>query len=79
MGTVTGLFEKMDRPAGNDFFAELDKCLNDFFQVHQFRLAAVQRQHVDAKRRLQRGKAEQLVQDHVGIGIAFKFDHHAHA
>ena len=79
MGTITSLFKKVDGSTRNDFFAEFDECLNDFFQVHQFRLAPVQGQHVNAKRRLQRGKAEQLVQNHVGIGITFKFDHHAYA
>ena len=65
-GALTCLFQQVNGPARNDFFAEFDKGLNDFFQVHQFRLATIKRQHIDTKRSLKRGKAEQLVQNDIG-------------
>ena len=43
-------------------------------QGHLLGPAAVQRQHVDAKARLQRGVAVELVQDDVGLGVALQFD-----
>jgi hypothetical protein len=41
--------------------------------------AAVQRQHVDPERGLQRREAVELVQDHVGRGVALHLDDDAHA
>ena len=46
-------------------------------QVHHQRPAAVERHHVGAERGLQRGEAVELVEHHVGHGVAAHFDHHA--
>ena len=41
------------------------------------RLAAVERHHIAAERRLQRRVAIELVEDDLGIGVALQLDHHA--
>ena len=63
----------------HDLFAEGDEGGDHVLQGHQLRTAAVERQHVDAEGRLQRREAVELVQHHVGRGVALELDHHAHA
>ena len=48
-------------------------------QVHHQRPAAVERHHVGAERRLQRGEAVELVEHHVRHRVAPHFDHDAEA
>ena len=48
-------------------------------QRQQLRLAAVERDHVGAEARLQRGEAPQLVQHHIGDRVALQLDHDPHA
>src|SRR3546814_8689117 len=79
MGPLARLAQLIDGPAGDDLLAELEEGLDDLLQVHQLRPAAVQRQHVDAERGLERGVAIELVQDDVRIGVALQLDHDAHA
>ncbi len=63
----------------HDLFAELQEQVEQLAQPHLLRLAAVQRQHVDPERGLQRGKAVELVQGHVARRVPLQLDHHAHA
>ena len=69
----------MARPAQDHFLAEVDEGLEHLAQAHQLGPAAVQGQHVDAEGGLQGRVAVELVQDHVGGGVALELDHHAHA
>ena len=79
MGAVARLGEFEARAPGDDFLAEQDEGGDQLLQVHQQRPAVVQRQHVDAEARLQFGEAIELVQHHLGRGVALQLDHHAHA
>ena len=74
MGAVAGLPEQKLGAPGDDHLAEVDKVLQDGLKVHLLRLAAGQRQGVDAKRCLQAGKAVQLVEHHVFHRVALQFD-----
>ena len=65
--------------ARHHLFAEADEGCQKAAQGERFGLATVQRQHVAPKRGLHGRKAVQLVQHHIGRGIAFQLDHHAHA
>ena len=60
--------------AADDLLAEGDEGLQHVDQRQQFGLAAVQRHHVGAEGGLQRREAVELVQDHVGIGVALQLD-----
>src|SRR5215469_5133312 len=64
--------------AGDDLLAKRDKGGDNFAQGQEFGAAAVQRQHVDAEARLQRGMAVELVEDNVRFGVTLQFDHDAH-
>ena len=57
-----------------DLLAERDEGLQHVDQRQHLRLAAVQRHHVGAERGLQRREAIELVEDHVGIGVALQLD-----
>ena len=48
-------------------------------QAHHLGTIVHQRQHDRAERALERGVDEQLVQDHLGIGVLLELDHDAHA
>ena len=79
MRPLARLAEQMAGAAGDDLLAERDKGGDHVAQGHQLGPAAVQRQHVDAKARLQRGVAVELVQHDVGHGIALQLDDDPHA
>src|SRR6185312_2887743 len=79
MRALARLAEEIDGPLGHHLLAEGDEGGDDVAQAHQLRPAAVQRQHVDAEAGLQRRVAEQLVQHHLGGGVALQFDDDAHA
>ena len=65
--------------AGDHLFAEIDEGRDDPLEVQQLRPAAVERQHVYAEGRLQRGKAVELVEDDLAHGVAAQVDDHAQA
>ncbi len=77
MRTVARLAQEIFRAPADDFLAEVDKGLQEIEQVHLLRLAAVERNHVCAKGRLQRREAIKLVQHDIGDGVALQFDHDA--
>ncbi len=64
---------------GDDLLAEVEERAQHVVQRQHLRPAAVQRDHVGAEARLQRGEALELVQDHVGHRVALELDDDAHA
>ena len=64
--------------ANHDLFAELDETVDQTAKAHLLGPPPVQRQHVDAKRALQRRVAIELVEDHFGRGVTLELDHDAH-
>ncbi len=79
MGPVAGLVEQEPRAPRDDLFAEAQKRLQDRLQVHQLRLATVERHEIAAERRLQHRVAIELVEHDIGHGISLELDHHPHA
>ncbi len=79
MGAVAGFVQFENCPARNDFFTELNEGRNNLAQQQSLRASMMKRQHIAGKRRLQRCEFEQLVQDHISIGITFQFNNNAHA
>ncbi len=55
------------------------KACDHVLEIELLGPAAVDRQHVGAERRLQVGEAPELVEHHVGDGIALQLDDDAHA
>ena len=79
MRAVPCLVQQIPGAPGDDFLAEGDEGGDQVAQVHQLRPPAGQRQHVDAEGGLQRREAIELVEHHLGHGIAPQLDHHADA
>ena len=77
MGAVARLAEQVLGAPVDHLLAEGDEGRQQVLQIHHLRPAAVERHHVGAERRLQRGEAIELVEHHVGHGVAAQFDHHA--
>src|SRR5262249_34307111 len=71
---VPRLAEQMARPSCDHFFAEADERGDDFAKGQQLGTAAVQRQHIDAKTRLQCRVTVELVENDVGLGIPLQFN-----
>jgi len=65
--------------ADHHLLAEADEAVEQFGEAHLLGPAQVQRQHVDAERALQGGEAVELVQHHVGLGVALQLDDDTHA
>ena len=76
---LAGLAELEGGAAGDHLLAEGDEGGEEGAEVELLGPAAVQRQHVAAEARLQRREAEELVQHHVGRGVAAELDDDAHA
>ena len=76
--TVAGFTQFKDSTAGYDFTAVTYKRSNNIFQVHDFRLSMVQRNHVDTERNLQLGLGVEVIQNHFPDCVAFHFNHDAH-
>ncbi len=74
VGAIPHLAQQEFRPPADHLLAEGDERLQHVDQRHHFRLAAVQRHHIGAERRLQRRVAVKLVQDDVGNGVALQLD-----
>ena len=79
MGAVARLAEQMLGAPVDDLFAERNEQRQQVLQVHQQRPAAVERDHIGAERRLQRGEAVKLVEHDVRHRVAAHFDHDAEA
>ena len=77
VGAIARLVEQMFGAPVDHLLAEGDEQRQQVLQVHHQRPAVVERHHVGAERRLQRGEAVELVEHHVGHRVAAHFDHHA--
>ena len=77
MGAVARLAEQVLGAPGDHLLAESDERRQQVLQVHHQRPAAVERHDVGAERSLQRREAVELVEHHVGHGVALELDHHA--
>ena len=78
MRIVAGFGEQELGAPRDDVLAEVEERAQHIVQRQHFRPAAIQRDHVGAKARLQRGEAPKLVQDHVGNRVAPELDDDAH-
>ena len=74
VGPVPGLVEPVLRASGDDFDLVVDVVRQGLGQVQRAGHAVDQRQHVDAEARLQRGLLEEVVQHHVGVGVALELN-----
>src|SRR4029077_11480090 len=79
MRPIPRLAEKVARASSDHLLAESDERGDDLAQGQLLRSATIQRQHVDAEARLQRGVAVELVEDNIGLGVALQFDDDAQA
>ena len=70
LGAGLGLGQFEARAAQDDFAAMLNVGIDHLFEVHRLRPAVVDRQRVDAERRGQLREFVQLVDDHLGHGVA---------
>ena len=77
MRAVARLAEPELGAPGDHDLAERDERGQHVLEVHHQRTAAVERHHVAAERGLQRREAVELVQHHVGHGLALELDHDA--
>ena len=74
-----GLAKQIAGAAFNRLDPEVEKHLKHLAEREQDRLTVHQRQHVSAEVALQRRQLEQIVQHHLGIGVAAQFHNDAHA
>ena len=79
MRAVARLREQELRAPRDDFLAEVEEGAQHVGERQHLRPAAVQRDHVGAEARLQRGEAPELVEHHVGDRVALDLDDDAHA
>ena len=79
MRAVTRLAEQEFGTAGDDLFAEIDEGRDHILDVHQFRAATIEGNHVATEGRLHRGEPPQLVEHNLAHRIALQLDHNAHA
>ena len=79
MGRVARLVELELGAPGYDFLAEVDEGGEKIPERQRLGPAAVERNHIGREGRLQRGEAPELVQDHIGHGVALQLDHDPHA
>ena len=77
VGAIARLAEQILGAPVDHFLAERDEQRQQVLQVHHQRPAAVERHHVGAERRLQRGEAVELVEHHVRHRVAPQLDHDA--
>ena len=78
MRSIARLVQAELGAAGHDLLTEIDEGHQDVAQIHQLRATAVKRDDVAAERGLHRREAPELVQHHIGDGIALQFNHDAH-
>src|SRR6516165_7386969 len=73
------LGEEVAGSPGYHLLTKSDKGGDDVAQGQQLWPTAIQRQHVDAEARLQRGVPVQLIEHDVRLGVTLQFDDDAHA
>src|SRR5579864_1645391 len=76
---VLRLGEKVGGAAADDFDAVVDEVLDGLHQAHLARLSVSNGQQDHAEALLHLCVLEELVQDDLGFGAAFEFNHDAHA
>ena len=74
VGPVAGLVEPVLRTPGDDLDLVVDVVRDRLGQVERAGHAVDQRQHVDAEARLQRRLLEEVVEHHVGVGVALELN-----
>ena len=79
MGAVAGLAQQELDAAADHLLAELGEGADHVLERELLGLAADQRHHVAAEGGLQRREAVELVQHHIGHGVALQLDDDAHA
>jgi hypothetical protein len=79
MGALARLAEQELGAPRDDLSRKLDEGADEILEVEGLGPAAVQGHHVGPETRLQRGEAVELVQHHIGHGVALDLDHDAHA
>ena len=77
LGAGLGLGQLEARAAQDDFAAMLNVGIDHLLDVHRLGPAVVDRQRVDAERRGQLRELVQLVDDHLGHGVALELDDNA--
>ena len=77
---ILRLLEQEAGAARDDLDAVVDEALEEELQAHAARGAVVEGEHVRREVRLQLGEAEEVVEDHVGLGVGLDGhdDVHAH-
>ena len=78
MGAVAGLLQVEDGAAGDDLHLELDVLLQHLLKGQHTGHTVYQRQHNGAEGYLHLGVGVQVVEHHLGHGVALKLDDHAH-
>ena len=79
MRRVARLVEFVLGAPGDDLLAEVDEGGKEILERQRLRPAAVERDHIRGKARLQRGEAPELIEHHVGDGVALQLDDDTHA
>ena len=79
VGALTSPSQLEGGAARDDLLAEGHEGGEELAQRERARAPAVERQHVAAEGDLHRREAEELVEDHVGGGVALEVDDDAHA
>src|SRR5947199_10534014 len=74
MRSLPRLAEQMARAPRDHLLAVSYKGGDDVAQGQELGPPTIQRQHVDAKARLQRGVAVELVEDDIRLGVALDLD-----
>ena len=74
MGAVARLAEQVLGAPGNHLLAEGDEGGEQVLESHHLRAAALERHHIGAEGRLQRGVSVELVEHHVRHGVALELD-----
>ena len=77
MGAVARLAEQILGAPGNHLLAEGDERGEQVLEIHHLRAAALERDHVGAESRLQRGVAVELVEHDIRHGVAPELDDNA--
>ena len=79
MGAFLRFSEKEPGAADNHFVAVIDECREDFLEVKGFRAAVNESHVVDAERGLHLSHLIELVEHHIGVGVALELDDNAHS
>jgi len=78
MSSLFSLAQFVTSASDYHFMAMVYKSLEKFFQIKRFRTPVHKSHIVDAERRLQLSHLVELIQNHIGIGIALYIDGYMH-